>query len=184
MIGIYGGSFNPIHKSHLNILREVLDKNIFSEIWILPTYNGDSSSKKLVDVKHRMKMVNLALIDEKLFNVKCKDIEIANKFTYTYQTMGFLNGQYKGGSFGLIVGSDVNPKTFKNYELIKRTKCLKKIYMIAREGTEVDKEHTTLQIEVGNISSTEIRERIYWKQDLTKYLTKNVIQYIKDNNLY
>ena len=89
-IGIFGGCFNPPHKMHENIAKELIEKNELDKIVFVPT--GNSYNKKgLVDIQKRVDMLNL--IFEENQNILVSDISSNENYTYTYQVLDYFKSQ-------------------------------------------------------------------------------------------
>ena len=61
-VGLFGGSFNPIHNGHLNIIKNILERDVVDEIWVIPCAEH-AFNKDLIDAEHRVKMIGLAISD-------------------------------------------------------------------------------------------------------------------------
>ena len=104
---LFGGSYNPIHQGHINAALNVSNFLKCDEVWLIPRkYNYDGSL--LLDGKHRIKMMELALED--LTNFKICDIELKDKdkkLIYTYNTAKLLKRRYKDKyQFYFLIGAD------------------------------------------------------------------------------
>jgi nicotinate-nucleotide adenylyltransferase len=105
-IGLFFGSFSPIHQGHLIIGQFILNQTELDEIWyVVSPQNPLKSSKDLYEDQDRLKMVELAVADNPRF--KACDIEFnMAKPSYTSYTMRELRVQYPGYEFTIIMGSD------------------------------------------------------------------------------
>ena len=103
---LFGGSYNPIHQGHINAALSTSKQLGVDEVWLMPRkYNYDGSL--LLDGKHRVKMINLAI--EHLDNFKVCDIELLDKdkkLIYTYNTAKKLTRKYKDIKFYFLIGAD------------------------------------------------------------------------------
>lgn len=103
-IGIFGGTFNPIHNGHIRVACDVKANMDLDEIWFLCA-SQPPHKKTVVSDFHRMNMLKLALKDFPFFYPS--DIEIANKFRYTIDTVNFLNKKYGNEyKFYFLLGFD------------------------------------------------------------------------------
>ena len=119
-IGVYGGSFNPIHIMHKEIVTSLLNKGYVDKIVLLPTGNYYKKSN-LLDGKYRMKMLELAFKDDK--RVEINDYEFKNNLISTYRSLDYLQSVYKDDDLYFIMGAD-NLKgfdTWKKYDYILDT---------------------------------------------------------------
>lgn len=204
-VAILGGAFNPIHNSHIDIAKFVLNtSNEFDEVWISPCHNH-MYNKDMISSQHRLNMCKLAAkVDGR---IKVFDYEIKNELsgeTYNLvkrlKTENELNEKYK---FSMIIGLD-NTNTFDkwvNYEELER---LMSFVIIPRKGYTRDENvdwylkypHIYLNNEnkVIEISSTEIRNMFnsfytdtspkYKYDDFLSFLNKDVLDYILEHELY
>lgn len=102
-IGIYPGSFNPIHTTHINIAETLISKNFVNKVIFVPA--GDNYEKDdLIEGIHRINMVNLAIKNHS--NLLTSDIEVQNKQLYTYQTLDYFKNLHKTDEIYLIMGTD------------------------------------------------------------------------------
>jgi nicotinate-nucleotide adenylyltransferase len=160
MIGVLGGSFDPIHFGHINPLYELSDIFEFDQIRLVPTYNSAVNKTFNASANHRFNMVSLISSSE-TNNFVADNVEIVKQNTsYTYETIKIIKKQQNRDDICLIVGLDVflNIETWYNYmEILKDTN----IVVINRPGYNIEK--------INNMSF-EILERI----------TSNKIDFIKN----
>ena len=177
-LGIYIGSFNPVHIGHIDVANYLVNNKIVDQILIVPTLNYWNKND-LIDIKHRINM--LKLIENNKIKIDTKN----NNYIYTYQLMNQLKKEYNEQLY-LIIGADniINFDKWKNYEELLNYK----IIIMNRNNIDVnkyiEKYKTNNFIIINNypfidISSTEIRNNLD-----SKYLDKNVLQYIKEKKLY
>ncbi|MFP4456365.1 MAG: nicotinate-nucleotide adenylyltransferase [Clostridia bacterium] len=194
-IGVFGGTFDPIHNGHLYIAENARVAFNLSEVIIIPSHKPPHKQNKAISKEHhRYNMCELAISDNDRFSVS--DIEMNREdVSYTYNTLMTLKEDRPNSDFYFIMGADMFsdfPKWYKAKEIITDFK----IIAFPREGydifeiIEVDffnnyKENINLlELATVDISGTSIREQI--KKGLSvKYIIPNkVIQYIDKNNLY
>ena len=106
-IGIFGGTFNPIHNGHLHMLEILRDRLPLDEIWVMPAnIPPHKEAKELASGKDRLKMATLAVED--LEDVAVCDLELRSPGkSYTYDTLLHLKKAFPEDSFTLIMGSDM-----------------------------------------------------------------------------
>lgn len=189
-IGIFGGSFNPVHKMHKKIGKTLLEQGIIDKVIYVPTGNY-YDKKELIDAEHRYKMLKLMIQNNKKFEVS--DYELKNTLTYTYQTLMYFQNQYPEDEIYFICGTDnlKEFKTWKNYQFILDHF---KIIVIKRNHDDLqsilkefsDKDIIVINDIVDSISSTQIRKKIHMNQDhnLLEYLSFPVLEYIEKEKLY
>lgn len=196
-IGIYGGSFSPIHNGHIRALKAFLDQMQLDFVYVIPTYiPPHKAASGVIDSKHRLKMCELALGG--LDGVVVSDIEIARGGTsYTVDTLRALYNE--NNRLFLLMGTDMmltldtwrSPaEIFKLcYPVYMRRESdkdndaliIKKISEYTEKYGKVVRRIVADPIE---ISSTEIRKKLVRGEDVSEYLPECVVSYIKENRLY
>jgi nicotinate-nucleotide adenylyltransferase len=177
-IGLYFGSFNPIHIGHLIIANHVLNETPIKKIWfIVSPQNPFKESKTLLNEFDRLHLVRLATQDDN--RIKCSDIEFnLPKPSYTSNTLAFLSEKYPEHQFSIVMGSDSyqNLDKWKNYETIINNYP---VYVYEREGHEIkktfDKEAVTLNAPIIQISASQIREHIRSAKSI-RYLVPEIVR--------
>lgn len=179
-VGVYVGSFNPIHIGHKKIIDYLLD-NYLDKIIVIPTLNYWDKCN-LIDIKDRINMLKFYENDKIIIN------DTLNNLDYTYQILNELKKQYK--NLYLIIGADNLEKfhLWKNVDEILKHNIL----VIPRNNIDVNKYINKFRnklIIVNNfienpLSSTLIRNKIKNRENLNNYLDKEILNYIKNNNLY
>ena len=188
-IGIFGGSFNPPHKMHLDIALNLISKNYLDKVIYIPT--GDSYNKKgLINFKDRYKMVELMISDYNILLIS--DVGNNENYKYTYQTLDYFKSIYGNDELYFICGTDnLNEfDTWKEYEYILENY---KLLVIKRNDDDIDSilnkysnylENIIISnVEPNLLSSTYIRNNIN-NNDVKNKLDNKVYRYIKDNKLY
>lgn len=181
-IAIYGGSFNPMHRGHEQIVEYILKNLDMDKIIIVPVGIPSHRENNLEQSDTRLKICREIFKDNS--KIEVSDIEIkSDGKSYTYDTLIKLIEVYgKNNEFFEIIGEDSlkNFKTWKNYkELLK----ICKLIVFRRnddEDKEIDKEFfknsniIILKNEYYNYSSTEIREKVKNGEDISNLVNKNV----------
>jgi len=178
LIGLYFGSFNPIHTGHLIIANHVLNEISINKIWfVVSPQNPFKESKTLLNEFDRLHLVRLAVQDDN--RLKCSDIEFnLPKPSYTSNTLTFLSEKYPEHQFSLIMGSDSyrNLEKWKNYETVVDNYP---IYVYKREGYEIkkvfNKTPVILNAPIIQISATQIREYIRSGKSI-RYLVPEIVR--------
>ena len=177
-IGLYFGSFNPIHIGHLIIANHVLNETPINKIWfIVSPQNPFKESKTLLNEFDRLHLVRLATQEDN--RIKCSDIEFnLPKPSYTSNTLTFLSEKYPEHQFSIIMGSDSyqNLDKWKNYETIINNYP---VYVYKREGHEIkktfDKEAVILNAPIIQISASQVREHIRSAKSI-RYLVPEIVR--------
>lgn len=189
-IGLYFGTFNPIHVGHLIIANHMAEHADLDQVWMVVTpHNPLKKKSTLLDDYHRLQMVHLATED--FPKIKPSDIEFKlSQPNYTVNTLVHLQEKYPDYEFSLIMGED-NLKSlhkWKNYEVIL---AHHDIYVYPRISSEADnlelKSHSKIHMidaPVVEISSTFIRDNIKNGKNIQPLLPNKVWEYIDHNNFY
>lgn len=189
-IGLYFGTFNPIHVGHLIIANHMAEFSGLEQIWLVVTpHNPHKTKSTLLDDYKRLEMVFLAT--ENYPKLKPSDIEFRlAQPNYTVSTLAHLQEKYPAHEFSLIMGED-NLNSFhkwKNYEVILQNHDIYVYPRISGEGIQAELEiHPKIHridAPVVEISSTFIRENIKLGKNLRALLPDAVWQFVDHNNLY
>ena len=189
-IGIYGGSFNPIHKGHTQLAASIVAQGKVDELWLLvsplnPLKSGEVSD--MAEYEHRLTMAKLAT--GSLEGVKVSDFERHLPLpSYTIATLGELCKTYPEHEFVLVIGADNwenFPRWFHADEIIANYSIL--IYR--RPGCELDEKALPSSVQVVetplfDVSSTQIRESVKKGRMMRRWLDARVAEYIKTHQLY
>jgi nicotinate-nucleotide adenylyltransferase len=189
-IGLYFGTFNPIHIGHLIIANHFAEYAGLDQIWMVVTpHNPLKNKQTLLDDYQRLQLVFLATED--YAKIKPSDIEFKlSQPNYTVNTLAHLQDKFPEHEFSLIMGED-NLKSlhkWKNQEVILQNH---EIYVYPRISSELEnsiyktnpKVHI-IDAPIVEISSTFIRENIKNKKNVRPLLPEKVWKYIDHNNLY
>jgi nicotinate-nucleotide adenylyltransferase len=189
-IGLYFGTFNPIHIGHLIIANHMAEHSDLNEIWMVVTpHNPLKQKSTLLNDHHRLEMVYLAT--KEYTKIKPSDIEFKlPQPNYTINTLFHLQEKYPQHEFALIMGEDnLNSlHKWKNYEVILQNH---NIYVYPRlnlgEINEQFINHPKIHrvgAPVIELSSTFIRESIKNKKIVAPMLPEKVWEYVEHNNFY
>ncbi|MBD3862931.1 nicotinate (nicotinamide) nucleotide adenylyltransferase [Olleya marilimosa] len=189
-IGLYFGSFNPIHIGHLIIANQLVENSDLDQIWFVVTpHNPFKKKSTLLDNHHRLEMVYLATKDYD--TLKESDIEFnLPQPNYTVNTLAYLTEKYPEKEFSLIMGED-NLKSFhkwKNYQVILDHHNIY-VYPRISEGkveTQFDNHPKIHHVEapIMEISSTLIRNSIKAGKNIKPLLPEHVWTYLDEMNFY
>lgn len=189
-IGLFFGSFNPIHLGHTQLAEYIFEYSGVDEIWyIVSPRNPLKEQSELIDEHLRFRLIEMAT--EGKDYLKVSDIEFnLPKPSYTINTLQALSEKYPEDNFILLIGSD-NMQIFdkwKDYQTI-----LNEYSILVYPRKDFDYEpfeeiYPDMQIleeaPFFEISSTDIRELIKNNQDASQWLHPDVYQFIKENSLY
>ena len=189
-IGLYFGTFNPIHVGHLIIANHMVENSNLDEVWLVVTpHNPFKKKSTLLDNHQRLEMVYRATKDyDKL---RPSNIEFGLKQpNYTIDTLTYLHEKFPDYEFSLIMGED-NLKSFhkwKNHELILKHHSIY-VYPRLSQGkieTQFNNHPKILNVSapIMELSSTFIRKEIAAGKNIRPMLPENVWQYIDEMNFY
>lgn len=189
-IGLYFGTFNPIHVGHLAIANHMAEHSDLDKIWMVITpHNPFKKKSSLLDNHHRYQMVQRAL--EEYDKIQASTIEFdLPQPNYTVNTLTYLQEKYPAHEFCLIMGED-NLKSFhkwKNYEIILENHELY-VYPRISEGvieTRFDNHPKIHKVAapIMEISSTAIRNGIKNRKNIRPLLPAEVYQYLDEMSFY
>lgn len=187
-VGLFFGSFNPVHIGHMVLANYMLEYTDLERIWfVVSPHNPLKQKNSLLDEKQRLRLVDLAIGD----NVKLKASDIEFKLpqpSYTINTLTYLKEKFPKNDYALIMGSD-NLQGFekwKNYEEILKQY---ELYVYPRPDSDGGKLKTHPKVKFVNaplveISSTAIRIAIKEKKDVRYFLPEASWNYIKEMHFY
>ena len=188
-IGLYFGTFNPIHVGHLIIANHLAENSNVDQVWMVVTpHNPHKQKNTLLNDYQRFEMVQLAVEDYS--KIKASDIEFnLAQPNYTVNTLAHLQAKHPKHEFCLIMGEDnLNSlHKWKNYQTILDNYS---IYVYPRititaEKSEFENHKNVYKINapIVELSSTDIRESIKNKKNVQPMLPHKVWQYL-DHNLF
>lgn len=187
-IGLYFGSFNPIHNGHLIIASHVLNHCPIDQVWfVVSPQNPLKPSAGLLNEYHRLYLVQLALEGET--NLRVSDIEFKlPRPSYTIDTLTYLNEKYPQHEFSVIMGSDSfqNLPRWKNHELLLRNYSF---IIYQRPGTQLEDTSAwpnvqTVKAPLLEISATHIRNLVKTGKSIRYLVPDPVKDEIEKNGYY
>jgi nicotinate-nucleotide adenylyltransferase len=186
-IGLFFGSFNPIHIGHLIIANHIVEHSEIDKLWfVVSPHNPLKDSHSLLNEYDRLHLVKLAIENNPKF--RASNIEFSlPKPSYTIDTLTYLEEKFPLEKFSVIMGSDSfhNIHRWKNYEQL-----LKKYPVIVykRQGFEIEETHgaglTILNAPLLDISSTYIRKQIKEGKSVRYLVPEAVFEYIAGSNYF
>jgi len=188
-IGIFGGSFNPIHVGHALIASYIVENCGLDSLWLMVSpLNPLKEDKEMMSDYHRLRMCEL--VSRRLQNVITSAFEFdLPKPSYTIDTLNALQEKFPDDEFYLVIGAD-------NWCLFDKWKdgdqIIEKYHILIypRRGYEIiipvqySSRVSIVDAPMIEISSTQIRERLSQMKDITFYVPDGVERYIVKNRLY
>jgi len=182
-IGIFGGSFNPIHNGHIALAKAFLEKENLNEVWFLVSpQNPFKVNQQLLADHLRLELVRKAIADNPHFRASDYEFQLP-KPSYTWNTLQHLSHDYPTHRFSLLVGGD-NWAAFDRWYHAEDILSNYKIVVYPRRGQEIDK--STLPTNVSllptpliDVSSTDVRQRVEQGEDISKLVPEEILNDIQ-----
>ena len=206
MIGVYGGTFDPIHFGHLRTILDVKERLGLQQIRLVPCSQPVHRGRPRATVQHRFAMLQQATENISGFVVDTQEM-VRDKPSYMIETLKSLRQQFRQQSLILIMGGDAFEKIntwFQWQQLFDYAH----IVVMQRPGSDIDNVNLPLFLQVKltqnaadlarkehgclyfqnviqlDISATQIRQKVAQHESIDFLLPNNIIKYIRDNNLY
>ena len=188
-IGVFSGSFNPVHMGHLILANYITEFTDIDEVWFVVTpHNPLKEASHLANEKHRLNMCQVAI--KEMEKLKVSEIEFSMpKPSYTIDTLDKLKKDFPEMDFTLVIGGD-NWTSFHLWKAYKRIIEENKILIYPRLGEEVviDKQLSN-NVQLCNapilqISSSFVRSSIKGGKNVSSFLPNGIYEYIVTHKLY
>ena len=188
-VGLFGGSFNPIHNAHIALASTICEQARLDEVWFMVSpQNPLKQAQDLLGENERYEMVKLALeSQEKVLMASNYEFHLERP-SYTWKTLRALKLDFPQLEFSLIIGGD-NWVRFPRWAHNEKILANHHIYIYPREDSEIDE--ATLPENVHlihtpkiNITSTMLREMVRNGKDISAFVPEKVAKAIADNNYY
>ena len=198
MIGIFGGSFDPVHLGHLKTAKSIKKELNFERLFLLPCHDPVHKNSLHYSPKQRLEMLNLAIKDYPSLEIDTREINREGN-SYMIDTLADLAEEFKGKTICLIIGMDsfLSFKTWKKWDEFARLVHL--IVLPRNTDGLVEKNLETFDValdksdlnisssgllyfsnsELIDISSTDIRGKIASNQNLDGLMPSSVIQFLQ-----
>lgn len=200
-VGLYFGTFNPIHVGHLVIANYMADHTGLDQVWLVVSPQNPLKQKNsLLPDYHRLALVRVAIEDNA--KLRASDIEFGlSKPSYTSTTLAYLKEQYPDDEFALIMGED-NLRTLHKWYNYQQILDNHQIFVYPRAITMQEEEELNVSgkleknkidhpniiicddVPVMKVSSSYIRKAIKEKKDVRYLLTEPVHKYLDEMNFY
>lgn len=186
-IGLYFGSFNPVHVAHLIIANHILNETDMDKIWfVLSPQNPFKSQSNLLNEYHRLHLVKVATENDN--RIKASDIEFnLPKPSYTITTLTYLKEKNPEHEFCIIMGSD----SFQNFHKWKNNEVIVKeydIYVYMRPEFKITN-HVNAKLHIVDapllqLSATQIRQNVKEGKSIRYLVPENVREEIEKGGYY
>ncbi len=188
-VGLYFGSYNPIHTGHMAIANYMVEFTGIDQLWfVVSPQNPFKANENLLDDYQRLELVNRAIEGDQRFRVSNIEFGLP-KPNYTIDTLAYLHEKFPNHHFLIIMGSD-NLESFhkwKNYRVILENYG---IIVYPRPGFDESKiiQHPNITIArntpLMEISSSFIRQSIKENKDVRHFMPQKVWEYLDEMNFY
>ena len=187
-IGIYSGSFNPIHHGHVMLANYLVEFSDLDELWfVVSPQNPLKQKDELLDDDERLKMVQLAVGDDPRFHVSDIEMHLPTP-SYTINTLTALSDQYPDCQFVFICGMDSlqNLHRWREYQKILDNYQLLVFPREGYGGGELAHHPsvTILKTPILEISSTFIRQCVKEGRDVRHFMPERTFSYMKEHLFY
>ncbi|MFY9315595.1 MAG: nicotinate (nicotinamide) nucleotide adenylyltransferase [Burkholderiales bacterium] len=185
-IGILGGTFDPVHNAHLAIARLAIDRLALQKLLWIPTGTPAYRKPPVASGTHRVAMLELALRDEMSASprhaIDGRELQ-PSASGFTYDSLCALKAENPEGRFVLIMGSDQYEKR-SGWHRWPELEKLCEVAVVARPGSRVDAQVTTIPMAPSAISASDIRARVARGEDVSALVPPAVAAYIREKGLY
>jgi nicotinate-nucleotide adenylyltransferase len=195
-IGVFGGTFNPIHVAHVSMARKYAEKLDLDKVILVPTYvPPHKNPHRLADAEDRLMMCQMATADLENFEVSDYEIREEGK-SYTFKTLRFLKEEYPDSELFLLMGADmfITVQDWRQPGEIFRLATLCAAQRENDEFTLIEAHKKLLEtmgakciiidMQPTPLSSTIIRNGLLAGEDVSGLLHPDVLEYITTQDLY
>lgn len=183
-IGIFGGSFNPIHVGHISLAKQLLRLAELDEVWLMvsPQNPLKQQHTDLLDDSLRYQMARIAVHGEE--GIVASDYELhLPKPSYTWHTLQHLKADYPDCTFVLLIGGDnwqLFPRWYRAEDILGEYQ----IVVYPRRGSDIERASlpnnvTVVDTELLDISSTEVRQWAYQGREISEYVPKPIVPLVR-----
>jgi nicotinate-nucleotide adenylyltransferase len=188
-VGLFGGSFDPVHVAHLALARAALHSLQLQQLRWVPTGQPWQKSRSITAAQHRVAMLQLVIASEPRFVLDKTEIERQGP-SYTLDTVRALRAAHPGVQWFLIIGQDqyTNLHTWHGWQELLQSVVLA---VANRPGSlpaphpSVQRQpHQVLSLPMLDVSATDVRARVAAGQDIAALVPPEVARYIETHRLY
>lgn len=195
-VAVFGGTFNPLHIGHTEIISKLASKREIDRIVLIPTkIPPHKVVDRLADEEHRISMCNI--IAQRIKKVEVSDLELKREGkSYTIDTIFDLKRLYPDSNIAITIGADM-VVTFNEWKSYREIINNAKIFAFGRQTVDdeafkdgvaflksIGADIEVIDAKISDISSTEIRNALFESKDISCLLDKEIYEYIIKNKLY
>ena len=189
-IGIFGGSFDPIHTGHAIVAQFIISSGAVDRLWFMVSPVNPLKADKVRQVADTDRLRMVEMVSRPMEGVETSAFEFSMpKPSYTIDTLNALQAKFPNDEFCLVIGGD-NWELFGKWRNSEEILAKYPVFIYPRLGYKVDipnelKDRVTLiDAPVIELSSTQIRERLAKGQSVRYYVPDKVLDYIERKHLY
>lgn len=169
-VALFGGSFNPPHVGHVQIVDHILRKGTFDQVWVIPCFRHPFG-KKLAPFWDRIKMVRLAFAG---FGERVRVTDVERRIggvSYTWRTVRYLARSYPECQFAWVIGGDQDKEKWRDFDKIKKTISIEDLPR--GPGSPIR-----------DVSSSDIRDALHKGYTASDFVASKVIALIRRRKLF
>ena len=180
-LGIYGGSFDPVHHGHLLLARDALEKFSLNKVIFVPAATSPHKEVSTVSAQWRLEMLQAAIADEAGFEIDERELRRSPP-SYTIETVEQLREKFPHAQLFLLIGDDNLPNlpTWRRFNELRQ---LVTFIVLRRAETPVRHEYLSVKRQI-DISATEIRSRVAAGKSIRYFVPEAVREIIAAQRLY
>jgi nicotinate-nucleotide adenylyltransferase len=193
MIGIFGGSFDPIHNGHIAMAMQAQQQLQLSQVFFVPCKIHAFGKNFHTTDRERLAMLNLALADYPSFHIDERELHDSDA-SYTYRTVLSFQQEYPQEKFALLLGMDAAAQ-FERWHEWRKLLSMVTLVVLQRSGAgsavplaiknlASKDEVVVLNNPVVDIASTQIRQQLLAQENISKLVPTAVLNYINQHHLY
>lgn len=184
-VGLYGGTFNPVHNAHLLVADQAGKALCLDQVLFLPDAQPPHvDQKEAIDAQDRVAMLRLATANNSFFGLELDEVNRGGK-SYSYETVKRLQERHPDTDYYFIIGGDMVdylPKWYRIDDLVKMVHFVG----VRRPGARNHSDYPVIWVDVPEVdfSSTDIRQRVANGQPIRYMVPSAVEDYIEEHHLY
>jgi len=192
-IGIFGGTFNPVHNGHIHLMEGIKEALKLDEVWMMPAFAPPhKEAGDLASGEDRMAMLSLACKGKDGFSVLDYEVKKGGK-SYTVETARYLSKVFPEDKFYFLMGTDMllafdkwycYEEILQHFTLVASARDVGEFESLQQKAATLPGEVEVVRMAPLPVSSTEVREKLKNKEDVSALLPESVLGYIEEQGLY